>query len=396
MGVCGGIAAYKSAELVRLLTKRGYTVRVVMTTTATKFVTPLTLQALSNHTVYSQLSNDNQEHAMEHIALARWADCLLIAPTTANMMAKMRIGLGDDLLSTLYLAATCPVLIAPAMNQAMWHCAATKDNLSRLIQHGVGVLGPATGDQACGETGAGRMAEPLAIYHHLEQMQGEKALQGKSVLISAGPTQEPIDAVRFISNRSSGKMGYALAVAAQNAGAKVTLVSGPVNLQPPDKSTQINIETAAQMYQAIITRAANVDIYISAAAVADYTPTHVSVEKIKKQQLNSNLLLTKTKDILAQVASLDLAPYTVGFAAETNQLEFAALKKLRNKKIDMIAANWVGRNQGGFNKNENELIIFSGAHKFHLKMTTKSHLATQLIALIAKQYHAKNTAKNNG
>ncbi len=396
LGVCGGIAAYKSAELVRLFRKQGDQVRVVMTASAKEFVTPLTFQALSGNAVHSQLLDTEQENAMGHINLARWADQLIIAPATANMIAKMSHGLADDLLSTLYLAATCPVVIAPAMNQAMWQKAVTQDNVIRLQEHGVTVLGPESGDQACGETGPGRMLEAGAICQHLEQNQGDDLLQGKSVLISAGPTREPIDPVRFISNRSSGKMGYALAVSAQKAGAKVALVSGPVNLPCPDGVNRIEVETAAQMYQAVLTRASDFDIYIGAAAVADYAPEQVQTEKIKKQQQQSNLLLIKTQDILASVARLDTQLFTVGFAAETEQLEQYAQNKLRDKNIDMIAANWVGREQGGFDKNENELIIFDRESRYHLAMVAKNHLADQFIALIAKKYNEKNTAKSTG
>jgi phosphopantothenoylcysteine decarboxylase/phosphopantothenate--cysteine ligase len=396
LGVCGGIAAYKSAELVRLLRKQGAEVRVVMTSSAMEFVTPLTFQALSGNAVHSQLLNAEQENAMGHINLARWADQLIIAPATANMIAKMSHGLADDLLSTLYLAATCPVVIAPAMNQAMWQKAVTQDNVIRLQEHGVTVLGPESGDQACGETGPGRMLEAAAICQHLDQDQGDGLLQGKSVLISAGPTREPIDPVRFISNRSSGKMGYAMAVSAQKAGAEVTLVSGPVDLSCPDGVNKIDVETAEQMYQAVLTRASDFDIYIGAAAVADYAPEQIQTEKIKKQQQQSNLLLIKTQDILASVARLDTQLFTVGFAAETEQLEQYAQNKLRDKNIDMIAANWVGREQGGFDKNENELIIFDRENRYHLAMAAKNHLADQFIALIAKKYNEKNTAKSTG
>lgn len=396
LGVCGGIAAYKSAELVRLFRKQGNEVRVVMTASAMEFVAPLTFQALSGNAVHSQLFDADQENAMSHINLVRWADQLIIAPATANMIAKMRYGLADDLLSTLYLAATCPVVIAPAMNQAMWQKTATQDNVKQLQAQGVMVLGPESGDQACGETGPGRMLEAMSICQYFEQSQNTGVLQGKSVLISAGPTREPIDPVRFISNRSSGKMGYALAVSAQLAGAEVTLVSGPVNLPCPAQVSRVNVETAEQMYQAVLTRAGDFDVYIGAAAVADYAPEQVQAKKIKKQQQQNNLLLTKTQDILAGVASLETMPFTVGFAAETDQLEEYAQNKLRDKNIDMIAANWVGRKEGGFDKNENELIVFDRENRFHLEMTTKNHLADQLIALIAKKYNEKNTAKNIG
>lgn len=385
LGVCGGIATYKSAELVRLLRNQDHDVRVVMTSSAMQFVRPLTFQALSGHAVQSQLLDADEENAMGHINLARWADCLIIAPATANTIAKLSQGLADDLLSTLYLACESSVLIAPAMNQAMWKKAVTQENIKRLQQQGVTILGPATGVQACGEIGPGRMLEAEEICAYLGQRQEWGLLQGKTVLISAGQTREPIDPVRYISNRSSGKMGYALAAAAQQAGASVILVSGPVTLSCPGSVERIEVETAAQMFQAVLTRASDVDIYIGAAAVADYAPEQIQTNKIKKQQQQIKLLLTKTQDILASVADLESKPFTVGFAAETDELEQYAKNKLRDKKLDMIAANWVGREQGGFDKNENELIVFDHENQYHLAMADKRLLADQLIALIAKK-----------
>lgn len=385
LGVCGGIATYKSAELVRLLRNQDHDVRVVMTSSAMQFVRPLTFQALSGHAVQSQLLDADEENAMGHINLARWADCLIIAPATANTIAKLSQGLADDLLSTLYLACESSVLIAPAMNQAMWKKAVTQENIKRLQQQGVTILGPATGVQACGEIGPGRMLEAEEICAYLGQRQERGLLQGKTVLISAGQTREPIDPVRYISNRSSGKMGYALAAAAQQAGASVILVSGPVTLSCPGSVERIEVETAAQMFQAVLTRASDVDIYIGAAAVADYAPEQIQTNKIKKQQQQIKLLLTKTQDILASVADLESKPFTVGFAAETDELEQYAKNKLRDKKLDMIAANWVGREQGGFDKNENELIVFDHENQYHLAMADKRLLADQLIALIAKK-----------
>lgn len=385
LGVCGGIATYKSAELVRLLRNQDHDVRVVMTSSAMQFVRPLTFQALSGHAVQSQLLDADEENAMGHINLARWADCLIIAPATANTIAKLSQGLADDLLSTLYLACESSVLIAPAMNQAMWKKAVTQENIKRLQQQGVTILGPATGVQACGEIGPGRMLEAEEICAYLGQRQERGLLQGKTVLISAGQTREPIDPVRYISNRSSGKMGYALAAAAQQAGASVILVSGPVTLSCPSSVERIEVETAAQMFQAVLTRASDVDIYIGAAAVADYAPEQIQTNKIKKQQQQIKLLLTKTQDILASVADLESKPFTVGFAAETDELEQYAKNKLRDKKLDMIAANWVGREQGGFDKNENELIVFDHENQYHLAMADKRLLADQLIALIAKK-----------
>jgi phosphopantothenoylcysteine decarboxylase/phosphopantothenate--cysteine ligase len=398
LAVSGGIAAYKSAELVRLLRKRGATVRVVMTRSAMQFVSPLTFQALSGNPVHSELLDADEENSMGHINLARWADALIIAPATANTIAKCSHGLADDLLSTLYLAATCPVYIAPAMNQAMWHKPVTQENIQKLKSHGVIVIGPEQGDQACGETGFGRMTEPVEICSRLMTEPSPQCLSGLKVLISAGPTREPLDPVRYITNRSSGKMGYALAQAAIKAGAKVTLVSGPVSLTAPADAYVINVETAAQMHEAVIAQALEHDIYIGAAAVADYSPALMENEKIKKQdgQTTLTLSLQKTRDILAEVAQLSKRPFTVGFAAETHDLEQYALDKLVRKNLDMIAANWVGRDQGGFDSEQNALQVFWKEGQKTLAMTGKNRLAEQLISLIVERMeherHNKNTA----
>ena len=395
LGVSGGIAAYKSAELVRLLRKQGAEVRVVMTKSAMQFISPLTFQALSGNPVHSELLDTDEENAMGHISLARWADMLLIAPATANLMAKLSHGLADDLLSTLYLAATCPVYVAPAMNQAMWNKAVTQENIAQLQRHGVRLIGPAQGDQACGETGFGRMSEPAAICqylaHALEPQNPPTApcLQGVKVLISAGPTREPLDPVRYITNRSSGKMGYALAQAASKAGAEVTLISGPVTLAAPANIELVYVETAAQMYTAALSIAPNHAIYIGAAAVADYSPAIMQPEKIKKQTEQTTILLQKTKDILADIAKLDKRPFTVGFAAETHELETYAREKLSRKKLDMIAANWVGRELGGFDCDQNALHVFWERGEKTLSMMDKTLLAEQLILLIAERYNEK-------
>ncbi len=396
LGVSGGIAAYKSAELVRLLKKQGAEVQVVMTQSAMQFISPLTFQALSGNPVHSELLDADAENAMGHISLARWADCLLIAPATANLIAKLSHGLADDLLSTLYLAATCPVYVAPAMNQAMWNKAVTQENVETLQRHGVKLIGPEQGDQACGETGFGRMTEPVAICNYLtdtlenQNPSPEQCLQGFKVLISAGPTREPIDPVRYLTNRSSGKMGYALAKAALKAGAEVTLVSGPVSLTAPANVQLIKVETAAQMYEAVISRASDHAIYIGAAAVADYSPVIMQPEKIKKQEEQSTLILQKTKDILADVAKLDKHPFTVGFAAETHNLEVYARDKLARKKLDMIAANWVGQEQGGFDSEQNALHVFWKKGDKFFPMMDKTRLAEQLISLIAERLFIKS------
>ncbi|NOT11742.1 MAG: bifunctional phosphopantothenoylcysteine decarboxylase/phosphopantothenate--cysteine ligase CoaBC [Methylococcaceae bacterium] len=384
LAVSGGIAAYKSAELVRLLRKQRAEVRVVMTHAAIQFVAPLTFQSLSGNPVHSELLDSAQENAMGHINLARWADVLLVAPATANCIAKFSQGLADDLLSTLYLAATCPVYIAPAMNQAMWNKAVTQENITKLISHGVKVIGPGKGDQACGENGLGRMAEPSEICDILCATDPDRlSLAGNKVLISAGPTREPLDPVRYITNRSSGKMGYALAHAALKAGAQVTLVSGPVSLSAPLGAKVIRVETAAEMHAAVMENIAGHAVYIGAAAVADYSPLVMQHEKIKKSADLTTLTLTKTKDILAAVASLDKRPYTVGFAAETHELELYAKNKLSQKNLDMIAANWVGHDEGGFDSEQNALQVFWKTGQKTLEMANKNQIAMQLIDLIA-------------
>jgi phosphopantothenoylcysteine decarboxylase/phosphopantothenate--cysteine ligase len=395
LGISGGIAAYKSAELARLLRKQGAEVRVVMTQSAMQFINPLTFQALSGNPVHSKLVDADAENAMGHINLARWADLLIIAPATANLLAKLSHGLADDLLSTLYLAATCPVYIAPAMNQGMWTKAVMQENIDKLQRHGAAILGPEQGDQACGEIGFGRMSEPADICKRLIQAlefqnsSTAQCLKGLKVLISAGPTREPLDPVRYITNRSSGKMGYALANAVLKAGAEVTLVSGPVTLAAPANIALVRVETAAQMYEAVMSRAQDHAIYIGAAAVADYSPSTMQPEKIKKQDEQTTIILQKTRDILADVAKLDKRPFTVGFAAETHELEAYARDKLTRKKLDMIAANWVGRELGGFDSEQNALQVFWEGGQKHLAMTGKEQLAEQLIDLIAERLQKK-------
>ena len=393
LGVCGGIAAYKSAELVRLLRKQDHEVRVVMTQSAMQFISPLTFQALSGNPVSTELLDAEEENSMGHINLSRWADIFVIAPATANSIAKFSHGLADDLLSTLFLAADCPLLIAPAMNQAMWHKPITQDNIQKLIQHGIDIIGPEAGEQACGETGFGRMTEAKDIYLKLIQNEtNDYTLKDVNVLLTAGPTWEPIDPVRYITNRSSGKMGYALAEAALSAGANVTLVSGPVALNTPKDIKVVNVETAEQMFNAVISRVDENEIFIAAAAVADYSPTVKSLEKIKKQQDNSILQLQKTNDIVATVASLSNRPsFVVGFAAETQNLENYAINKLKQKNLDMIAANWVGQARGGFDAEENALQVYWNTGRKNLKMTNKKQLARQLIALIVERMNEKDT-----
>jgi phosphopantothenoylcysteine decarboxylase / phosphopantothenate---cysteine ligase len=390
LAICGGIATYKSAELVRLLRKQGAEVRVVMTHSAQEFVSPLTFQALSGNPVHTELLDVDEENAMGHINLARWADVVVIAPATANTLAKCAHGLADDLVSTLFLAATCPVYMVPAMNQAMWSKAISQENTRKLEGQGVTIIGPDAGDQACGETGKGRMAEPVEICQRILTAPKDAVLKGLKVLISVGPTREYIDPVRYITNRSSGKMGYALGRAAVEAGAQVSLVSGPVNLPSPAGLDIVKVETASQMYDAVLTQAVNVDIYIGAAAVADYSPLAMEKDKIKKQAAQTSIILHKTKDILTDVARLNNAPFTVGFAAETNDLEAYAQEKLRKKNLDMIAANWVGQEQGGFDSEQNALEVYWDKGHTTLTMMHKNQLAEQLINLIAKRFNEKN------
>ncbi|MCQ8102766.1 bifunctional phosphopantothenoylcysteine decarboxylase/phosphopantothenate--cysteine ligase CoaBC [Methylomonas sp. SURF-2] len=394
LGVCGGIAAYKSAELVRLLRKHNCQVRVVMTESARQFVTPLTFQALSGNPVHCELFDASLEQAMDHIHLARWADLFLIAPASANTLAKMAHGLADDLLSTLYLACDCPVYAAPAMNQAMWHKRVTQDNITSLRRHGVNFIGPDSGSQACGEQGPGRMKEPGQICAELFKHAQPKSMRGIKLLISAGPTREPLDPVRYISNRSSGKMGYSIAKAARQAGADVTLVSGPVNLPPPDDIDVISVETAQQMFAAVMNHATRCDIYIGAAAVADYRPARMQEHKIKKHMADSVIELSQNPDIIASVAGLSAKPFVVGFAAETDDLENYASQKLRDKNLDMIAANLVGQDEGGFDSERNALQVFWPGGGQHFAMTEKNHLAHQLLNLITEKFHEKNPAQN--
>ncbi|MEN8259377.1 MAG: bifunctional phosphopantothenoylcysteine decarboxylase/phosphopantothenate--cysteine ligase CoaBC [Pseudomonadota bacterium] len=392
VGVCGGIAAYKAAELVRLLKVAGADVRVVMTRAAAAFVAPLTFQALSGNEVYLDLLDPDQEAAMGHISLSRWAEQIIIAPATADFIAKLRAGLADDLLSTLCLAAEVPIRLAPAMNRAMWINPATRDNIDSVARRGISILGPDQGEMACGETGVGRMLEPVEILSLVFAEVVQPALAGVSVLVSAGPTREAIDPVRYVTSRSSGKMGYAVAQAAAAAGAAVTLVSGPVNLESPREVSEIVcVESARDMHGEIMARAANHDIYIGAAAVADYAPVAAATGKIKKRDTQIHLSLERTRDILADVAALENGPFTVGFAAETDDLENYAREKLKAKSLDMIAANWVGRNEGGFESDDNALLVLWPEGKRKLVLSSKKKLAQELVELIAEKYHAQHS-----
>lgn len=390
LGVTGGIAAYKSPDLVRRLREQGAEVRVVMTHGATKLVAPEVFQAVSGQTVRGELWDEQAEAAMGHIELARWADLVLIAPATANVMAELAGGLAGDLLTTLCLVTTAPVVLAPAMNHSMWAHAATRESHDRLAARGVHFIGPAEGDLACGESGPGRMAEPTAIVAALPAILGAPVaglLAGLRVLVSAGPTREPIDPVRFISNRSSGKMGFAVAQAAVEAGAKVVLIAGPVNLGTPPGIERVDVETAAQMYEATLARAAQADIYIGAAAISDYRPGHAPDQKIKKKSDSLTLNLVKCPDVLAAVAALANGPFTVGFAAETEKLEEHALAKLTGKRLGMIVGNLVGANLG-FDRDDNSALVLWDGGRRELSLTTKTELARQVIALVAERYRA--------
>ena len=388
LGVTGGIAAYKSAELIRLLIKAGAEVRVVMTAAAGEFVQPLTYQALSGHRVYSDIFDAEADSAMDHIELARWADLLIVAPASADFIAKLRDGYADNLLLTLCLASKQPVAIAPAMNQQMYANEATQDNIKQLAVRSVLIWGPDEGEQACGDVGPGRMLEPVAILERIVETLRPGKLTGKHVLITAGPTREPIDPVRYISNRSTGRMGYALARAAQQAGAGVTLVSGPVSLAEPPGVERISVSSAVEMRDAVIDRVAQADIFIACAAVSDYRVEAVATQKIKKSAEQITLQLIPNPDIVSEVAQLKNKPFTLGFAAETENVEQHAREKLQRKKLDMIAANQVGVEQTGFESDTNELIVIWRDGQQLLALKDKYELAKQLIDLVAEHYNA--------
>ncbi len=389
LGITGGIAAYKTAELVRLLRKSNAQVQVVMTRAATEFITPLTLQTLSGRTVRQDFFDPNDEASIGHIDLARWADLILIAPASADFMARLTHGLANDLLSTLCLATTAPIATAPAMNQQMWLNPATQANAKLLQERGIKLWGPDAGEQACGETGPGRMLEPSALLAHVVKQFSSQALAGRCVVLTAGPTQEPIDPVRFIGNRSSGKMGFALAHALVEAGAKVYLISGPVSLPTPPGVVRININTAAEMQQNVAEQVDKCDIFIACAAVADYRPEITASQKIKKNQDQIELILTRNPDILAEVAARAAPPFTVGFAAETERVTEYAEEKRKLKRVDMVAANLVGAKQGGFEKDENALtVLWEGGSK-NLPMAKKENLARSLVTLITERYYAE-------
>jgi phosphopantothenoylcysteine decarboxylase/phosphopantothenate--cysteine ligase len=386
LGVSAGIAAYKSPDLVRRLRERGAEVQVVMTSGAREFVTPLTFQAVSGHPVRSDLWDSNAEAAMGHIELARWADLVLIAPATADMLARLAAGQANDLLTTLCLATAAPIAVAPAMNRLMWANAATQANVTKLQARGVSVLGPGAGDQACGEVGDGRMLEPNEIADRTVDLLGQRGpLVGVRLLLTAGPTREAIDPVRFISNRSSGKMGFAVAAAARAAGAEVVMITGPVALTTPAGVRRIDVESAADMLAAVESEIGAAQIFVGTAAVADYRPARRAAQKIKKSSAELNVEVERTVDILATVAARAKRPFVVGFAAETEQLEQHAKAKLLKKNLDMIAANDVG-DEKVFDRDENTLVVLWRNGRQQIGPASKPEVAVQLVALLGERF----------
>jgi phosphopantothenoylcysteine decarboxylase/phosphopantothenate--cysteine ligase len=382
LGITGSIAAYKTPYLVRELKEKGYEVRVVMTASSKEFITPLTLQAVSDHTVYDELLDPVAESTMGHIRLARWADHILIAPASANFISKLVSGTANDLLSAICLAASVPLFIAPAMNQQMWQNTATQENMATIKRRGIHCLGPATGLQACGEDGPGRMLEPTDIIAQYEALTLDRSLVGKRILITAGPTHEAIDPVRFIANRSSGKMGYALASEAARMGATVTLVSGPVALKPPVGVQLIQVKTAADMLAAVQKEIAEKDVFISAAAVADYQVTAPSSQKIKHDKKPLTLDLTATTDILATVCQMSPKPFVIGFAAETENLLENAEKKRLQKGVDLMVANDVSRTDIGFESEDNAVTVLSEKGPVYFEKASKKEIARSLLKRI--------------
>ncbi len=392
LGVTGGIAAYKTPELVRRLREQGAQVEVVLTRAARRFVAPMALQAVSGQLVRSSLWDENAEAAMGHIELARRADKILIAPASADFIARLALGAASDLLTTLCLATRSPIYIAPSMNTAMWENAATQDNIQLLMQRGITVIPPEIGAQACGEYGAGRLPEIERLVQHLW---ATNTLSGKRVLITAGPTREAIDPVRFISNHSSGKMGYALAQAALALGAKVTLVSGPTQLPPPVGANTLQVDTAIAMHQAVMENIAEQDIFIGTSAVSDYRPKQISPQKITKAAEHMMLDLVRNPDILLSVTALSHPPFTVGFAAQTHEVITLGAQKLKDKKMDMICINDVSKTDQGFHSDYNEVTLLSKTGSLHLPRLPKTILAQKIMQHIVESMHEKNSIKNS-
>jgi phosphopantothenoylcysteine decarboxylase/phosphopantothenate--cysteine ligase len=384
LGVTGGIAAYKSADLIRRLQDKGAEVRVVMTPAAQEFITPLTLQALSGNPVHTDLLDPAAEAAMGHIELARWADLILVAPASADFMARMVQGNGNDLLTTLCLASAAKIALAPAMNQGMWRNTATQANLQTLVARGINIVGPAEGSQACGDIGPGRMLEPVDIAVAAAQLFQSGILAGKKVVITAGPTREAIDPVRYLSNYSSGKMGYALAQAAVEAGAQTILISGPTNLQAPARATMLSVTSAEDMFRESLIAADGCDLFIAAAAVADYRPQILATQKLKKVR-DGELVITlvQNPDIVASIAALKPKPFTVGFAAESENLIAHARAKLQAKNLDLVIANNISTPGIGFNSDDNAVTIIDHIGEQLLSQRSKQQLARELIELLA-------------
>ncbi|WP_043114165.1 bifunctional phosphopantothenoylcysteine decarboxylase/phosphopantothenate--cysteine ligase CoaBC [Solimonas soli] len=390
LAVTGGIAAYKAADLTRRLMEAGAEVQVVMTAGAQEFVTPLTFQALSGRPVRTSLLDPAAEAAMGHIELARWPDLILVAPASADVIAKLALGLADDLLSTLALATDKPIVLAPAMNRLMWGNPATQANVATLVARGVQLIGPGSGFQACGEIGDGRMSEPLQIREAIAQRFSQGPLAGVKAVVTAGPTREAIDPVRFISNRSSGKMGYALAGALRALGADVALLSGPTSLSTPSGVRRVDIESAQELLDAALRESADAQIFVGAAAVADYRVEQVADEKIKKKDATMALTLSRNPDVISTVRERDARLFVVGFAAETEKLEEHARGKLARKKLDLIAANWVGRGRA-FDRDDNALSVYWNGGGRELPRANKAEIARELAALIAERYARRVT-----
>lgn len=389
LGITGGIAAYKSAELVRRLQDQGAEVRVVMTKAAMEFITPLTLQALSGNPVHTELLDPEAEAGMGHIELARWGDLLIVAPASADFIARLAQGQGNDLLSTLCLARRSQLAVAPAMNQAMYANASTQDNLVKLSERGIAIWGPASGAQACGDVGPGRMLEVNELVDKASAEFQTGLLAGKRVVITAGPTREAIDPVRYISNHSSGKMGYALAQACVEAGAICSLISGPTQLDCPPHCKRLDVESAQQMHAAAMSTIDECDIFIATAAVADFRPSQAADQKIKKQADSDTMTLemVKNPDILADVANSQSRPFCVGFAAETQDVEHYARGKLQRKNLDMVIANDISQQGIGFNSDDNQVLIVDAKGNTPLDKLSKTELARQLVREISERFH---------
>lgn len=393
LGITGGIAAYKTPELVRRLKEHGADIRVVMTDGAKAFITPLTLQAVSGNHVSDSLLDSTAELSMGHIELAKWADLIVIAPATADIIARITAGMANDLLSTLCLATSAPIAIAPAMNQQMWYAKATQANIETSRERGIHIWGPGSGEQACGDVGLGRMLEVDELVSLCSDFFVDKYLQGQHWLITAGPTHEAIDPVRYISNRSSGKMGYAIAHAALRAGAQVTLISGPVSLPAPIGCELVPVTSAKEMHLQALSYASQATTFVACAAVADYRVEEIAKEKIKKDAEHMQISLIKNHDIVADVAQLAEKPFIVGFAAETQNVEHYARGKLMRKNLDLIAANDVAKEGQGFNSNDNALTLFSAIDKIEIPLANKQLVAKQLVSLINQHYLSKTTKK---